>query len=64
VVVTTHSTQLVDAMTNHADSVVIAEKDEATTGVRRLDQADIDRWREFGSLGALWTSGHFGGNRW
>ena len=51
-------------MTNHADSVVIAEKDEATTGVRRLDQADIDRWREFGSLGALWTSGHFGGNRW
>lgn len=63
-IVTTHSTQLVDAMTDHADSVVVCEKPEATSTMSRLDQAEVERWREFGSLGALWMSGRLGGTRW
>jgi len=26
--------------------------------------AEVDRWREHGSLGSLWMSGHLGGTRW
>lgn len=63
-VVTTHSTQLVDAMTEQADSVLICEKEASTTHLRRLEQAEVDQWREFGSLGNLWMQGHLGGTRW
>lgn len=63
-VVTTHSTQLVDAMTDHAGSVLICEKHEGPTIVSRLTQEEVDRWRDQGSLGSLWMSGHLGGTRW
>ncbi len=63
-IVTTHSTQMVDAMTDHAGSVLICEKKDGPSRVSRLKQEDVDRWREHGSLGALWMSGHLGGTRW
>lgn len=63
-VVTTHSTQLVDAMTEHADAVVVCEKDASTSRMSRLDAERVARWKEFGSLGALWLSGRIGGTRW
>ncbi len=63
-IVTTHSTQMVDAMTDHADSVLVCEKREGPTVVSRLTQEEVDRWREHGSLGSLWMSGHLGGTRW
>lgn len=63
-IVTTHSTQFVDAMTDHADSVLVCEKQEGTTHLTRLSQEEIDKWREHGSLGNLWMSGHIGGTRW
>lgn len=63
-IVTTHSTQLVDAMTEHADAVVVCEKEGSTSRMTRLDAEQIDRWRQFGSLGALWLSGRIGGTRW
>jgi predicted ATPase len=63
-IVTTHSTQLVDAMTEHADAIVVCEKDGATSRASRLDAAEVARWKEFGSLGALWLSGRIGGTRW
>lgn len=63
-VVTTHSTQLVDAMTEHADAVVVCEKDGGTSRLTRLQPSQIERWREFGSLGPLWLSGRIGGTRW
>jgi predicted ATPase len=62
--VTTHSTQMVDAMTDHAGSVLVCEKKDGPTVVSRLTQEDVDRWREHGSLGSLWMSGHLGGTRW
>ncbi len=63
-VVSTHSTQLVDAMTDDADCVVVCEKQDGNTCLTRLDQEEIERWREQGSLGNLWMSGHLGGTRW
>lgn len=62
--VTTHSTQLVDAMTDHADAVVVCEKDAGTSRMNRLDAQQIAGWKEFGSLGSLWLSGRLGGTRW
>jgi predicted ATPase len=64
IIVTTHSTQMVDAMTDHADSVLICEKKDGPSLVSRLKQEEVDRWRKHGSLGSLWMSGHLGGTRW
>ena len=63
-IVTTHSTQLVDAMTDHADSILICEKNKEGTVLSRLSQEEVDHWKEHGSLGNLWMAGHFGGLRW
>jgi len=63
-IVTTHSTQLVDAMTEHAGSVLICENQDGATQLNRLTQEEVERWRKHGSLGALWMAGHFGGTRW
>ena len=63
-IVTTHSTQLVDAMTDHPESVVVCEKPEDTSAATRLDPDEIARWRAHGSLGTLWMSGRLGGTRW
>lgn len=63
-VVTTHSTQLVDAFSEHADSMVVCEKPETTSHMDRLDAEQISGWKEFGTLGPLWLSGRIGGTRW
>jgi predicted ATPase len=63
-VVTTHSTQLVDGLTDHAESVLVCEKENGTTRLVRLDQSDVDAWREQGALGVQWMSGRHGGTRW
>lgn len=63
-IVTTHSTQLVDAMTEHSGAVVVCEKESTTSRMIRLDPGQIERWREHGSLGTLWLSGRIGGTRW
>lgn len=63
-ITTTHSTQLVDALTEHPEAVVVCEKDESCSRMTRLDAQQIAEWREFGSLGSLWLSGRIGGTRW
>lgn len=62
--VTTHSTQLLDALTDHADSVLVCEKSDDQTQLTRLDQAAIDTLKDQGGLGWLWMRGHIGGTRW
>lgn len=62
--VTTHSTQLVDAMTDHSECVLICEKHENGTELSRLTPEEVSRWRKHGTLGTLWMAGHFGGTRW
>lgn len=63
-VVTTHSDVLVDALTDLPESVVVCEKHDGQTEMRRLDKADLAKWLKDYRLGDLWTSGELGGNRW
>ena len=64
VIVTTHSDVLVDALTDKPESVVVCEKHDGQTEMRRLDKNDLAKWLEKYRLGDLWISGELGGNRW
>ncbi len=63
-IVTTHSTTLVDSLGVHPEAVIVCEKHEGCTEMRRLDPAALAVWLERYSLGELWTSGNIGGTRW
>lgn len=63
-IVTTHSDVLVDALTDQPESILIAEKTELGTTLKRLDEEQLRPWLEEYRLGQLWTSGQLGGNRW
>ena len=63
-IITTHSDVLVDALTDTPDSVVVCEKHDGQTEMRRLDKDDLTKWLKDYTLGNLWSSGQLGGNRW
>jgi predicted ATPase len=63
-IVTTHSDILVDAMTERPGAVVVCEKHEGQTEMRRLDAEALAGWLENYRLGELWTRGELGGTRW
>lgn len=63
-VVTTHSDILVDALTENPECIVVCEKHDGQTEMRRLDSNDLEKWLTDYRLGELWTSGELGGNRW
>lgn len=63
-IVTTHSDVLVDALTDTPESIVVCEKENGQTKLRRLDRDELSHWLEKYRLGELWTSGELGGNRW
>ena len=62
--VTTHSDILVDALTDFPEAVVVCEKSDGATQLRRLDRDELKPWLERYRLGELWTQGEIGGNRW
>jgi predicted ATPase len=62
--VTTHSDILVDALSETPESILVCEKHEGATEMRRLDRDELGEWLERYSLGTLWTRGHLGGTRW
>ena len=62
--VTTHSDILVDALSDRPESVVVCEKHDGQTSMRRLDRSDLTRWLKRYGLGQLWTKGKLGGVRW
>ena len=64
IVATTHSDALVDALTDTPESVVVCEKFDGATQLRRLDAEDLAVWLKDYRLGELWTRGDLGGNRW
>ena len=64
VIVTTHSDILVDALSDRPESVVVCEKHDGQTSMRRLDRSDLAVWLEKYKLGELWTRGDLGGVRW
>lgn len=61
IVVTTHSDELVDSLSDRPESVVVCEKEDGQTTLRRLRKAELKTWLEKYSLGELWNSGQIGG---
>ena len=62
--VTTHSDVLVDALTDTPEAVIVCEKLDGATQLRRLDPEELAPWLNDYRLGQLWSSGQIGGNRW
>ena len=63
-IVTTHSDVLVDALTDTPESVIVCEKPQGQSELRRLSKDELSDWLERYSLGELWRKGELGGNRW
>ena len=63
-IVTTHSEVIVDSLSDTPESIVVCEKHQGKTTLRRLDKNDLAHWLEKYQLGELWSSGELGGNRW
>ena len=63
-IVTTHSDTLVDALTDTPESVVVCEKENGQTTMKRLDKQNLADWLERYSLGDYWMRGGLGGTRW
>ena len=63
-IVTTHSDVIVDALSDTPESVVVCEKHDGSTTLRRLDGEELSPWLEDYRLGELWSRGQLGGNRW
>ncbi len=63
-VVTTHSDILVDELSDQPESIVVCEKLDGQTTMKRLDAQVLREWLEKYRLGQLWTQGEIGGVRW
>jgi predicted ATPase len=61
-IVTTHSDTLVSALS--PKSVVVCERDDRGSHLRRLDSENLKEWLKEFSLGHLWRMGEIGGTRW
>ncbi|BCL38202.1 AAA family ATPase [Nostoc sp. MS1] len=63
-IVTTHSDALVSALNEYPESILICERDEKGSHLRRLEPEKLKHWLENYTLGDLWRMGEIGGNRW
>ena len=63
-IVTTHSDILVDALTDTPESVVVCEKENGQTTMKRFEKEELADWLERYSLGDYWMRGGLGGTRW
>ena len=63
-IVTTHSDVIIDALSDTPESVIVCERHEGQTSMRRLIASDLTEWLTEYRLGQLWTKGSIGGNRW
>ena len=61
-IVTTHSDILVSALSHVPEAVVVCERDDEGTHLRRLDAKHLEEWLKKYSLGELWSAGELGGN--
>ena len=64
IIVTTHSSELIDHLWEDPESVVICERYPDTgTEFNRLNKDELKDWLERYELGELWRTGQVGGNR-
>lgn len=61
IIVTTHSEALVAALSDVPETVLVCERDENGTQMRRLDAPQLEKWLEKYTLGDLWRMGEIGG---
>jgi len=61
-VVTTHSDVLISALSDVPEAVVVCERDDDGSRLRRLEPDRLKAWLEKYSLGTLWMMGETGGN--
>jgi len=64
IIITTHSTQLIEEFTDTPEVVIVCEKENGASTFERLNAQELAAWLKEYSLGQLWTSGQLGGNRW
>ena len=62
-IVTTHSDLLVSALSDVPEAVLVCERDDRGTHLRRLEKDKLKEWLEEHSLGDLWLRGEIGGTR-
>ena len=63
-IVTTHSDALISALSEIPESILVCERDERGSRMRRLEPEALKDWLENYSLGELRGMGELGGNRW
>jgi len=63
-IVTTHSDALISGLSEHPEAVIVCERDEEGTHLKRLEPAQIRPWLDRYALGDLWREGHLGGTAW
>lgn len=63
-IVTTHSDILIDALTSVPEAVVVCEKHDGKSSMKRLSKDNLKAWLENYRLGQLWLRGDLGGTRW
>lgn len=63
-IVTTHSDVLVSALSDCPESVLVCERDDMGTHLRRLEKDQLKEWLDKYTLGELWRMGEIGGTRW
>jgi predicted ATPase len=61
-IVTTHSDALISSLPT--ESVLVCERDEEGSHLRRLEHEKLKDWLENYTIGDLWRMGEIGGNRW
>ena len=64
IIITTHSSMLVDYFTDTPEAIIVAEKEEDGTSLKHLELAKLKPWLEKYRLGQLWLQGDLGGTRW
>lgn len=63
-IVTTHSDSLISALSDVPEAVIVCERGEDGTTLRRLEPPKLTEWLDRYKLGELWRMGEIGGTRW
>ncbi len=63
-IITTHSADLIDELSDMPEAVLVCEKIEGATQINQLNPDELSIWLKDYSLGKLWQRGDIGGNRW
>ncbi len=62
-IVTTHSNILVGALSGHPKAIIVCEREQGGTCLKRLDPEEMKAWLDMYRLGELWLRGDIGGTR-